>query len=530
MKGLARVVEAGRYWVKIEAEEWFVGECFEVDGRIGEIIAGSGNTAVGRLFWPSTGIAAGEEVKLLKKPLEVILSPFLLGRTLDGFGRELGGEFSLKGFRMAEPEELLPRRAKFTPKEVNFVEKFGVIGDVEVQGKNFPVISPYSGEVEDIKAGLINPLEPVARVAGRDVFVYLRWPVRKPLVKVKKKYGRVLPTGIKTVDFLFPIIAGSSTVVSGGFGTGKTMLLHKIFHNAPVAVKIFVGCGERGNEMAELIEEMQGASSPVVLVANTSNMPVTARELSAVLGRLIAQYFLLLGKDALLVVDSMSRWAEALRELYLSLGILPAEEGYPPEVFATIKAFVASSGAYNGSYFTLVASTSPPQNDLTEPVTQAAVSAAENFLGLSRALADRRFYPAIDLHASFSKLVALAEKELLATIPEYSSVRKRFLDLIFNAEKTEEIAKVFGYKTLELSKKRLLLALKAVRKAILYQNFLLEPHVPFDKLSILVDAFMFFLEDLESFDEEKIDYYSKLFDEKPEETLVGFLGEENESV
>jgi V/A-type H+-transporting ATPase subunit A len=307
---------------------------------------------------------------------------------------------------------------------------------------------------------------------GRQIFAFHDWPVRLPR-PYRSKLSRFEPlvTGQRCIDFLFPLARGGSAIFPGGFGTGKTILEQSIAKFADVDIVVYVGCGERGNEMAEMLDEFSELSDPwskrplmdrTIVVVNTSNMPVAAREASIYTAVTMAGYYRDMGYNVLLLADSLSRWAEALREISSALEEMPGEEGYPTYLASRMAGFFARAGVVEtrdgrtGS-LTVMLSISPPGGDFTEPVTQACMRSTGSFFMLDTALAHRRHFPAIHWFQSFS----LYEEDVAAhfdrqVAPEWSALRRRTRALLQREESLREVAEIVGTEGLQDSDRLLM--------------------------------------------------------------------------
>ncbi|HQR28543.1 MAG TPA: V-type ATP synthase subunit A, partial [Nocardioides sp.] len=336
--------------------------------------------------------------------------------------------------------------------------------------------------------GEYSETEPIARVGGREVPLVEQWPVRTPRPAVERLDEALdLHTGQRVIDLLFPLARGSAAAVPGGFGTGKTMLLQQIAKWCDADVIVYVGCGERGNEMADVLAELGELSDPrtggrladrTVIVANTSNMPMMAREASIYTGITVAEYYRDMGYDAVLIADSTSRWAEALREFASRSGALPAEEGYPADLASALAAFYERAGRVRtlsggtGSV-TVIGSVSPPGGDLSEPVT----TATERFVGavwsLDRDLAYSRHYPAVSWRGSFSREVeALGARRTAAGQPDWVRHRARAAGLLAEADRLAALAEILGAQALPGHERMVLLAGRLLREGVLMQSAL----------------------------------------------------------
>ena len=389
----------------------------------GEVVRIRGDQSVIQVYENTRGLAVGEPVTGTGTPLTARLGPGLLSGIFDGLQRPLQ---RLSAFMTPLNEEIhaldYSGRWKFHPvkKKDDRVERGDIIGYFEELHIRHPVIfdNEHSGRISWIAEGEIALSNPVAVLeGGAEISGYHEWPVRTPR-PYKKKYPPSAPlvTGQRVIDFLFTMTKGGTAILPGGFGTGKTVLEQSIAKFTDMDIVIYAGCGERGNEMAELIEEFKFLQDPwtkkrlmerTIMIVNTSNMPVAAREASIYTAATIAEYYRDMGLHVLLLADSISRWAEALREISSSLEELPGEEGYPTYLNSRLSGFFERAGVVetmSGSTgsLSIILSVSPPGGDLTDPVTQSCLRSTGTFLMLDTSLAHRRHFPAVNWFQSYS--------------------------------------------------------------------------------------------------------------------------------
>ena len=396
---------------------------------LGEVIRVRGDTAMLQVFEDTTGLQLGEPVEATGSPLSAHLGPGLLGSMLDGVGRPLGviaaasGDFVSPG--VAAPTLDAAHRWHFeaSAKVGDTVGSGDALGTVtEQQDFAHHVLVPpgVHGTIATLATGDYTVDDPIGTLEdGTPLRLAQQWPLR-----IARPFARRLPpdrpfiTGQRVFDFLFPVAEGGSAAVPGGFGTGKTIIEHSLAKYSEADLVVYVGCGERGNEMAEVVQEFPKLVNPVtgrsvmsraVLIANTSNMPVAAREASIYLGVTIAEYYRDMGYRVALMIDSISRWAEALREISSRLQEMPGEEGYPTSLSARFGTFleragrVAPLGAQRSpGAVTIVSAISPPGGDFSEPVTQAALRVTGALWALDAGLAHQRHFPAVDWSTSYS--------------------------------------------------------------------------------------------------------------------------------
>jgi len=408
-------------------------------GLVGEVIRLTRELATIQVYEDTSGLFIGEPVHNTKQPLVAQLGPGMLGRVYDGLQRPLEtlasmtGTFIRRGVNASPlPEDKL---WDFTPKTNvgTWVEPGDLLGTVpESRTIEHRILVPpgQAGRVVDIREGSFKQNETVAILESKNgksqknfqITLCQRWPVRQPRpVQARLAPDKPLITGTRIIDALFPVAKGGSAIIPGGFGTGKTVVEHSLARWADADVVVYVGCGERGNEMTEVLEEFPLLEDPrtgaplmerTVLIANTSNMPVAAREASIYTGITIAEYYRDMGYDVLMLADSTSRWGEALREISGRLEEMPGEEGYPAYLGARLAEFYERSGraACLGSSqekqrtgsVTVVGAVSPPGADFSEPITQNSMRLAGTFWALDYDLSRRRHFPAINWTRSYS--------------------------------------------------------------------------------------------------------------------------------
>src|SRR5581483_4242251 len=411
-----------------------LGELVHVgDARlIGEVVALDGDAAVMQVYEDTSGLAPGAPMFATGAPLSVELGPGLLGGVFDGVQRPLDrlardeGDFLGRGSRVValDRDRLWPFEPRLAAgATVGGGDVLGVIRETGAFEHRVLVPPDCRGTLTRVAAaGAIRVTDAVASIATAQASPTVVCPMQRWRVRVPRPYrawlrGTVpLITGQRVLDTFFPLALGSAAGMPGGFGTGKTIMQQQLCRWARADVIVFVGCGERGNEMTELLWKLPELVDPrsgrplaerTVIIANTSNMPVPAREASIYTGITIAEYYRDMGYDALLLADSTSRWAEALREISGRLGEIPAEEGYPSYLSSRLAAFyeragrVQTLGGGEGSV-TLVSAISPPGGDVTEPVTRHTQRYTGCFWTLDKALADARVYPAVSVSDSYS--------------------------------------------------------------------------------------------------------------------------------
>lgn len=460
----------------------------------GEVISLEGDVAVVQAHEDTSGLAPGAPAALGDGPLTADLGPGLLGGVFDGMLRRLG-DLDARLVPGARAPTLPPdRRWAFAP-TVGTGATAGpgsVVGTVpETPAVTAKVLVPpgVEGVVEWIAPqGEYTVSEPVAVVGGEEVRLAQRWPLRRPRPSRWRLPGSVpLATGQRVLDLMFPVARGSTAAIPGGFGTGKTVLLQQVAKWSDADVVVYVSCGERGNELADVLEEMATLEDPrtgrslldrTVLVANTSNMPLMAREASVYAGVTVAELYRDMGLDALVIADSTSRWAEALREIASRAGELPAEEGYPAALGPTLASFyeraarVHTLGGDVGSV-TILGAVSPPGGDMAEPVTAHTGRFVRSVWSLDRDLAYARHYPAVGWTASSSRDAPLVARwHAQEGDPDWGQRRARAVRLLAEADRVQGVADLVGVASLPDPERIVLLTGRLLREAVLQQSAL----------------------------------------------------------
>ncbi|MES4891586.1 V-type ATP synthase subunit A [Streptomyces sp. NPDC096012] len=476
----------------------------------GEVVAVHGDTATVEAYEYTGGLAPGHPAEPQGRPLSVRLAPDLLGGVFDGLLRPLAAVGDLLTASGPTTDEADRRTWSFTPRVAAGASAAAgdVLGEI---GAGVPLrllVPPdLSGEVTWIAAGGDHrPADVLAVVDGREVRMAQSWPVRRPRPIARRLPADVpLDTGQRAVDLLFPVARGSTVAVPGGFGTGKTMLLQQIAKWCDADVIVYVGCGERGNEMADVIEELEELTDPrtggrlaerTVTIANTSNMPMMAREAGVHTGATVAEYFRDMGLDVVLIADSTSRWAEALREFASRMGELPAEEGYPAGLASQLAAFyeraaaVRTLGGATGSV-TVIGAVSPPGDDRTEPVTAHTERFVRCLWSLDRDLAYARHYPAVSWSESFSRdATTLAAAHAQAGDAEWAERRGRVARQLAEADRLGDLVELVGITALPPRERISVLAGRLLREAAIQQNALspADAYSAPEKTAALVEA------------------------------------------
>jgi len=478
-------------------------------GLLGEVIRMQGDEIVAQVYEDTTGLRPGVEVTGTGSLLGITLGPGLLGRIFDGLLRPLADASThyVEPGRRAE----VPLAFNFTPRLVpgEYAHGGAVLGEVLTQsGASQVCLVPpdAAGEVATIQAAGRYPDDlPVCTLravdgTNRDIAMSHFWPVREPRpVSQWLPSDEPLITGQRVLDSLFPLALGGKAAIPGGFGTGKTMLLETLAKSCSADVIVYVGCGERGNEMAGVLDEFPRLADPrtrrplmerTVIIANTSNMPVAAREASIYSAVTVAEYFRDQGLNVALLADSTSRWAEALREVSVRFGELPSEGGYPPYLSSRIAEFyeraakVRTLAGSTGSV-TVLASISPPSGDFSEPVTSHTKRQVRSFWALDVKRAQSRFYPAINPLQSYSEdSLDLASwwAKVYADLPpdgdvpdyawseEWTKLRRRFLTLLDEQARLERMARIIGKDALPARQQLILFCAGLVNEGFLRQS------------------------------------------------------------
>ena len=471
-------------------------------GLIGEIIEMSKDVASIQVYEETTGVGPGEPVETTGAPLSVELGPGMIGQIYDGIQRPLddlasrAGDFLERGIS-ADPIDH-EKKWDFIPdrKVGDRVEAGDIIGHVqetEVIVHKIMVPPSLSGTLASIDGGEYTVLEPVAVLvdeAGEKhpITMMQRWPVRKPRpYKQKKDPVRPLITGQRVIDTFFPVAKGGTAAIPGPFGSGKTVIQHQLAKWADAEVIIYVGCGERGNEMTEVLNEFPEIQDPntgkslmqkVVLIANTSNMPVAAREASIYTGITMAEYYRDMGYSVAMMADSTSRWAEALREMSGRLEEMPGDEGYPAYLASRIASFYERCGIVDclgsdgreGS-LTAIGAVSPPGGDMSEPVTQSTLRITKVYWGLDYDLSYARHFPAINWLKSYSLYQEKMDDYFNGAIGEdFAALRIQAMALLTEEEKLNEIVRLVGVDSLSPEDQLKLFTAKSLREDFLQQN------------------------------------------------------------
>lgn len=517
------------------AKERLVGEVIELNGELASI----------QVYEETSGITPGEPVELTGLTLSVELAPGLLESVYDGIQRpleliekEAQSPYITRGISV--PGISRTRTWNFTPTVrigdiVVSGDILGTVPETSLIEHKIMVPPSISGTVKDIKSGTFTVEQIIAVIEDEkgkkhEVAMLQRWPIRVPRpVKGKLIPNEPLATGMRILDTLFPMARGGSGSIPGPFGAGKTVTQQSLAKYCNAQVIVYIGCGERGNEMTEVLTEFPHLKDPnsgeplmkrTVLVANTSNMPVAAREASVYTGITIAEYYRDMGYDVALMADSTSRWAEAMREMSGRLEEMPGEEGYPAYLGSRTAGFYERAGIVEclgakerkGS-LTVIGAVSPPGGDFSEPVTQNTLRVTKVFWALDAKLAYKRHFPAINWLQSYTlyseNLSGYFDREIA---PDFSANRERALGMLQDESRLEEIVRLVGMESLSPREQLLLEVTRMIREDFLFQNAYdaRDAYTSLKKQHRLLKSILFFYDtaysivDQEDFDMQKI--------------------------
>lgn len=469
---------------------------------VGEIIELAGDTASIQVYEETSGLKPGDPVASTGEPLSLLLGPGMLHGIYDGIQRPLdvvkaqSGAFIARGIQVPPLNE--EAKWSFVPKvkEGDTVVGGDILGTTQEQEifEHRVLVPPtVSGTVESISTGEFTVLDTIAVIkdeAGKkhDIQLAQRWPIRKPRpVQRKMVPSKPLLTGQRVIDTFFPITKGGTAAIPGPFGSGKSVTQQQLAKWADADIIVYIGCGERGNEMTDVLLEFPELEDPrtgqplmkrTILIANTSNMPVAAREASVYTGMTIAEYFRDMGYSVALMADSTSRWAEALREMSGRLEEMPGDEGYPAYLASRTAQFYERAGIVHtlgseeriGS-LTAIGAVSPPGGDLSEPVTQNTLSVVKVFWGLEERLAYRRHYPAINWLTSYSLYFDQLESYYQENIGDaWKELRTQAMGILQQEAALEEIVRLVGLEALSKEEQLLLHVARIIREDYLQQN------------------------------------------------------------
>ena len=494
---------------------------------IGEIIEIHGDEASIQVYEETSGLGPGEPVESMGVPMSVELGPGLITSIYDGIQRPLDDIMKISGNNLKRGVEVASlkrdKKWEFVPaaKAGDEVEAGDVLGTVQetivVQQK---IMVPYGvkGTVKEIKAGTFTVEEVVAVIAtekgDKELTMMQRWPVRKGR-PYQKKLPPVKPlvTGQRVIDTFFPIAKGGVAAVPGPFGSGKTVIQHQLAKWAEADIVVYIGCGERGNEMTDVLNEFPELKDPktgqslmerTVLIANTSDMPVAAREASIYTGITIAEYFRDMGYSVALMADSTSRWAEALREMSGRLEEMPGEEGYPAYLGSRLAQFYERAGHVvslgkegRGGALSVIGAVSPPGGDISEPVSQATLRIVKVFWGLDSALAYKRHFPAINWLTSYSLYVDnMANWFNEEVAADWMEDRQKMMTILQEEAELNEIVQMVGMDALSPTDRLKMEAARSIREDFLHQNSFheIDTYTPLRKQYLMMKLVLAFYE------------------------------------
>ncbi|MFA6710396.1 MAG: V-type ATP synthase subunit A [Candidatus Methanomethylophilaceae archaeon] len=461
---------------------------------MGEVIKIIGDRTIIQVYEDTSGVRPGEPVTNTGRPLVAELGPGLLHSVYDGIQRPLPalrekmGDYIFRG--VTAPGLDREKKWEFNPvvKKGDEVRPGQIIGKVMEGTMEHRILVPIDvkGKIDDIKSGNFTVEETIATIDGKDVIMMQKWPVRVPRPVIEKLQPDIpLITGQRVLDTMFPLAKGGAAAIPGGFGTGKTVTQQQLAKWSDAEIVVYIGCGERGNEMTEVLTEFPALEDPktgnplmnrTVLIANTSNMPVAAREASVYTGMTIAEYYRDMGYNVSLMADSTSRWAEAMREISSRLEEMPGEEGYPAYLAGRLSEFyeracrakVLSGG--EGS-ISVIGAVSPPGGDISEPVSQNTLRIVRVFWALDTKLRERRHFPAINWLTSYS----LYDKQLkdwysTNVAEDFPALRAWAMQTLQKEAELQEIVQLVGSDALPDEQKITLEVSKMIREIFLQQN------------------------------------------------------------
>ena len=468
---------------------------------IGEIIELKNDLAYIQVYEETAGIGVGEKVYLTGRPLNVELGPGLLSSVYDGIQRPLEviragfGDFIPRGVDVAGLDSR--KNWHFVPEakagqKVTAGDILGVVDETPLIKHKIMVPPGVAGELSEIKEGDFTVKDTIAKIntasGSKEIIMAQHWPVRisRP-IKEKFSPNEPLTTGQRVIDTFFPIAKGGTACIPGPFGAGKTVTMHEVAKWSDAQVIVYVACGERGNECADLLLSFPELKDPksgrpllerTIIVANTSNMPVAAREASIYTGVTIAEYFRDMGYSVALMADSTSRWAEALREISGRLEEMPGEEGYPAYLSSRLAEFYERAGKVSclGSdsrqgALSIMGAVSPPGGDLSDPVVQATLRVVKVFWGLDDKLANARHFPAINWLLSYSLYHDNLQEFMKSHIAEeFLALRKEAMRLLEEEDSLLEIARLVGIESISFDDRLTLEVAKSIREDFLHQN------------------------------------------------------------
>lgn len=515
-------------------------------GLLGEIIEIRGDTCVIQVYEDTQGLEPNEPVTNTKMPLSVELGPGILGGVFDGTQRPLNeikkesGMFIPRGVDVP----ILDRKKKwaFTPKvkkgdSVSEGQVLGIVKETSLIEHRVLVPIGINGKVSAIKKGSFTVTDTVATIGKEKITLMQKWPVRRPR-PIGKRLGVSIPllSGQRVVDFFYPVAKGGVAAIPGPFGAGKTVTQQQFAKWCDADVIVYVGCGERGNEMTEVLEEFPHLKDPktgnplmdrTILIANTSNMPVAAREASVYTGMTIAEYFRDQGYSVALMADSTSRWAEAMREIAGRLEEMPGEEGYPAYLAKRLSEFYERAGIVKtlsgkSGDISVVAAVSPPGGDFSEPVTQNTLRIARCFWALDAKLADKRHFPSFNWLQSYS-LYHEATKDWYKEngANDWNELKRRAVKLLQSEAELQEIVQLVGLDALPKEQQLLLFVSRMVREDFLQQNAFddVDTYCPLEKQHRMMRLI------LTMYDHASLQIKDLSLEKLREDAIVGVMGQ-----
>ena len=509
-------------WLMMK-EMVFVGE----EKLIGEVIAIHGDSTIIQVYEETSGLKTGEPVETTGAPMSVTLGPGLIGNIFDGIERplrtikDISGAFISRGLRPDAVDMDKKWEVKITAEKGTKASPCAIIGELQETSIiiNKVMLPPdISGTIEEIvPSGSYTCRDVICKVRTADgnikeVKLVQEWPIRTPRPNLKREPISIpLVTGQRVIYILFPLAKGGTAAIPGGFGTGKTMTQHQLAKWSDADIIIYIGCGERGNEMTQVLEDFTGLTDPksgqplmnrTLLIANTSNMPVAAREASIYTGITLAEYYRDMGYHVAIMADSTSRWAEALREISGRLEEMPAEEGFPAYLPSRLSEFYERAGyvkTLNGNEgsVTLIGAVSPQGGDFSEPVTQNTKRFTRCFWGLDKSLAYARHYPAINWLTSYSEYTDdLAQWYRENVSEEFLPARNEIVRILREESSLMDIVKLIGADVLPEDQKLILEIARVIRIGILQQNayHMNDTYVPLSKQFMMIKVVLYLYE------------------------------------
>ncbi|MDR2828762.1 MAG: V-type ATP synthase subunit A [Acholeplasmatales bacterium] len=495
---------------------------------IGEIIELRNDKASIQVYEETSGIGVGEKVYFGNEPLSAYLAPGLIGTMFDGIGRPLRtiydsyGNFIPRGVNVDRLNTKTLWDFKSAVKVNDLVSSGTILGSViETKCVIHKIMVPFgiNGKVVSIENGKFSILDTICKIETsngviKNISMLQKWPVRKSRPYITK-YAPSSPliTGQRVIDSLFPVSLGGISAIPGPFGSGKTIVQHQLAKYSSADIIVYIGCGERGNEMTDVLNEFPSLIDPktgsslmerTILIANTSNMPVSAREASIYTGITFAEYYRDMGYNVVVLADSTSRWAESLREMSSRLEEMPGEEGYPAYLGSRLSEFYERAGLVktlsmqNGSV-SAVGAISPAGGDTSEPVSQATLRIVKVFWSLSAALANKRHFPAIDYLKSYS----LYDEQIFSYYDtnvnsKYSKNIKEIKQLLQEESFILDIVKLVGYDTLSISDRIKLKICSIIKEDFLHQNAFnkIDAHSSINKQFLMLDSILLYYKKL----------------------------------